>query len=387
MFATHPRLLLIVNDAGFFVSHRLPVALAARDAGFDVHVATAGGNATAAIHAQALPHYRLPLSRGSTNPATEVLLFAEIMRLLQRLRPDVAHFVTVKPVIYGGIAARLTGVPAVVSAISGLGQVFVARGLRAAALRRLVTFAYSVALHRERQKVLFQNASDREMLVRMAGLRPDQTVMMRGSGVDLHSYHYTPEPDGIPVVTFASRLLKTKGVYEFVAAAKQLRSGGLTARFQLVGGPDPGNSSSVSEAEITGWRSDGAVEVLGHRGDMASVLAASNLVVLPSYYGEGLPKVLAEAAACGRAVVTTDMPGCRDAVDPGRTALLIPPRDPGALAQAIRTLIDDPARRRTMGLAARALAERDYAIEDIVAAHLGVYRSLTESAPIAGAAP
>ena len=385
--STHPRLLLIVNDAGFFISHRLPVALAARDAGFDVHVATAGGGAAEAIRAQGLPHHALSLSRGGTNPVTEVLLFAEILKLLLRLKPDVAHLVTVKPVIYGGIASRLTHVGAVVATIPGLGQVFVARGLRASVLRRLVAVAYRVALRRERVKVLFQNASDRETLVRLAGLRPDETVMMRGSGVDLHSYRCTPEPDGIPVVPFASRLLRTKGVCDFVAAARQLRSSGLGARFQVVGDPDPGNSASVSAAEIAAWRVDAAVELLGYRGDMALVLAASNLVVLPSYYGEGLPKVLAEAAACGRAIVTTDMPGCRDAVEPGRTALLVPPRDPDALAQAIRTLIEDPARRHAMGVAARALAERDYAIETIVAAHLDVYRSLTGGVPCCGVSP
>ena len=379
------RLLLIVNDAGFFVSHRLPVALAARDAGFDVHVATAPGEAAALIRAEALPHHVLSLSRSGMNPLTEVLVLARVVRLLRQLRPDLVHLVTPKPVIYGGIAARLTGVPGVVAAISGLGQVFSAHDLHTRAVRRLVTLAYRVALHRENLRVLFQNSTDRQTLTRIARLRDDQTVVLRGSGVDLRAYHYAPEPEDVPVVTFASRLLRPKGVYEFVAAAQQLRASGLVARFQLVGDIDRGNSSSVSDAEIAAWRNGGTVEVLGYRKDIAGILSGSNIVVLPSYYGEGLPRVLAEAAACGRAIVTTDMPGCRDAVEPGRTALLVPPRDPSALAAAIRTLVVDPTRRRAMGALGRTLAERDFAIEHIVAAHLEVYRNLLDAAARTGA--
>jgi glycosyltransferase involved in cell wall biosynthesis len=372
------RLLLIVNDAGFFVSHRLPVALAARDAGLEVHVATAPGEQAAVIRSHGITHHALRLSRGGINPLRELAAFMEIVRLLRGLRPDLAHLVTVKPVLYGSIAARLTGVPAVVAAISGLGHVFAVNTVRTRTLRRLIIIAYRVALNREGLKVIFQNDDDRETLIRRAAVPRERTIIVRGSGVDLRAYHPVPEPNGLPVVTFASRLLGSKGVYEFVAAAECLRSRGVEARFQLVGGVDAHNAGSVSAAEVARWRSEGTVEVVGHVRNMAEVFAGSNLVVLPSYYGEGLPKVLAEAAACGRAIVTTDMPGCRDAVEPGITALLVPPRDINALAEAIYMLVNDPARRRAMGTAARALAEREFAIERIVAQHLDVYRSLLQ---------
>lgn len=371
------RLLMIVNDAAFFVSHRLPVALAARAAGFDVHVAAAGSRAAAAsIVAHGIPHYPLRVSRSGTNPVEEVLAFVQIAQILRRLKPDVVHLVTVKPVLYGGIAARLTGVPAVVAAISGLGDAFTTHNLRSRVLRWLVTCAYRVALSHDRLKVIFQHGSDRDTLTRITGLTRDQAVIVPGSGVDLRAYHWTHEPEGVPVVTFASRLLKSKGVYEFVAAARQLRACGVRARFQLVGDVDPGNASSVNATEVGQWRDEGAVDVLGYRDDVAEIFAASNLVVLPSYYKEGLPKVLLEAAACGRAIVTTDVPGCRDAVEPGRTALLVPPRDAGGLANAIHVLLTDSRRRRAMGLAARALAERKYDIERVVAQHLNLYRDL-----------
>jgi glycosyltransferase involved in cell wall biosynthesis len=370
------RLLFVVNDSGFFVSHRLPLALGARDGGFEVHVASAPGDGVAAIESHGIQHHRLGLSRSGINPLREALTFLEILSLMRRLGPDLVHLVTSKPVIYGGIAARLLGVRGVVAAISGLGHVFTAHDLRTRAIRSLVTMAYRVALTRDDLTVIFQNSSDRDLLTRAGAVALDKTLLVRGSGVDLRVYKALPEPDGIPVVTFAARLLRAKGVFEFVAAAKRLHARGVQCRFLLAGDADPGNIASVTEDEIAQWRADGTVEVLGHRRDIAELFAASNLVVLPSYYGEGVPKVLVEAAACGRAVVTTDMPGCRDAVEPGETALLVPPRDAVALAQAVGELLADRERRHRMGVAGRALAEREYGVERIVATHLDVYRSL-----------
>lgn len=370
------RLLFIVNDAGFFVSHRLPIALAARDDGFEVHVATAPADAVKFIELQGIWHHPLRLSRSGVNPLAEMRAFFDIARLMRRLRPDVVHLVTPKPVIYGGIAARFIAVPAVVVAISGLGHVFSANDLRTRFIRSLVILAYRVALGRRGLKVLFQNPSDRDLLARSGAVTPEQVVMIKGSGVDLRLYAEVPEPDGVPVVTFAARLLKAKGVYEFVEAAERLKASGVCARFLLVGDADPGNVASVSPDEVMRWREERIVEVLAHRSDIAAIFAASNLVVLPSYYAEGLPKVLAEAAACGRAVVTTDMPGCRDAIVPSVTGVLVPPHDASALAEAIRSLLSDRELRHRLGSAGRKLAEREYAIEHIVAKHLEVYRDL-----------
>ena len=376
MVPSRKRLLLIVNDAGFFLSHRLPVALAARAAGFDVHVATGRSAATAEIAAQGLCFHELRLSRGGTNPLRELTSFLDILRLLRRLRPDVLHLVTVKPVLYGGIAARITHVPSVVMAISGLGHVFAVDNLRTRSVRRLVLAAYRLVLGRDRLRVIFQNSADRDVLMKCAGLSVEKTVMIRGSGVDLNAFRFVSEPTGTPVVIFASRLLKSKGVEEFVAAARLLRERGVAARFELACEIDPDNAGSVTAEELARWRSSGVVEILGHRKDVADVLSASNIVALPSYYGEGLPKVLAEAAACGRAVVTTDWPGCRDAVEPNITGILVPPRDAVALADAVQQLLDDPQRRGRMGRAARGFAEREFGLERIVDEHLALYRAL-----------
>jgi glycosyltransferase involved in cell wall biosynthesis len=379
-FVTTPRLLLVVNAASYFLSHRLRIALEAREVGFEVHVATAPGPEIPSIVAAGLIHHALPLTRSGTSLFSELRLLGALYWLFRTIAPDLVHLVTIKPVLYGGITARLAAVPAVVAAVPGLGFVFVARGLKAVLVRTLVGAMYRLAFGKRRLRVIFQNAHDREALVHAARLPREKVVMIRGSGVDLSEYTASPLPDGVPVVVLASRLLRDKGVHEFVAAAELLKRRGLEARFWLVGDPDPGNPASVDEASLSAWRSEGTVELLGHRNDIARVFAQSSIVVLPSYYGEGVPKVLLEAAACGRAVVTTDMPGCRDAIEAGVTGLVVPPRDSVALADAVQRLLDDGELRARMGCAGRQLAEREFSIEYVIAAHLALYRELMDAA-------
>lgn len=284
--------------------------------------------------------------------------FLFLWRLLWRIRPDILHLVTIKPVIYGGIAARIAPVKGVVAAVSGLGYVFIAFGFKAALLRGVVSYLYRIALGKENLSVIFQNPDDRKVFTGLRLLDVDKAVLIRGSGVDLDVYPYIPEPpSAVPVVCLAARLLRDKGVVEFAEAAAILKERGVKADFQLIGSVDSGNPASVTEEEIAVWRDRGLVEVLGHRNDVASLFANAHIVTLPSYR-EGLPKVLIEAAACGRAVVTTDVPGCRDAIDPNVTGLLVPARDAVALADALQSLIDDPALRKRMGAAGRSLAER-----------------------------
>jgi len=338
-------------------------------------VATADGTAVKNIKAAGLIHHTIPLSRSGRNPLHEVRTAFSLYRLFRKLRPDIVHLVTIKPVLYGGIAARAAKVPSIVAAISGLGTVFVAKGGRASFLRRMVLCLYRLALDHKNMRVIFQNPDDRHLLEALNVVRPADSVLIKGSGVDLTRYVTHPEPDGIPVVVFAARLLKDKGVAEFVTAARILRKKGVQARFLLAGDMDPDNPTSVCADALSAWSAEGIVEVVGYQADVAGFFAASNLVVLPSYR-EGLPKVLVEAAACGRAVVTTDCPGCRDAIVPDQTGLLVPARDAGALADAIEGLIENSTLRQLMGLAGREFAEREFGIEKIVDAHLAVYREL-----------
>ena len=324
-------------------------------------------------------YHCLPISRSGTKPWKELYSLWALWRLFRRLKPDLLHLVTIKPVLYGGLMARLAGVPAVVVAISGLGSVFVTRRGTVQWLRYGVELLYRVALGHPRLRAIFQNPDDQAMLIGLGAIRNDQTILIRGSGVSLADYPVKPEPEGKPVVTFASRLLREKGVFEFVEAARILKERGVQSRFWLVGEPDPGNPSSISRGEMEHWQQEGIIEPLGFRTDIADVFAHSNLVVLPSYYGEGLPKVLIEAAATGRAIITTDQPGCRDAIGPNVTGLLVPVRDATALADAIERLLSDADLRQSMGAAGRKLAEREFGIDKVVEAHLKIYQELTES--------
>lgn len=368
-------LLIVVNDPAFFLSHRLAVAVGARKAGYEVHVASMPGQAVKDIGDFGFIHHELPLSRSNKTILGEVLAFFNIWRLLCRLRPDVLHLVTIKPVLYGGIAARLAPVKSVVAAVSGLGFVFLSRGFKASLLRTVIRALYRLALGKRNLKVIFQNPDDCNFLIRMTGLALSKVEIIRGSGVDLSLYPSLPEPEGPPVICLAARLLRDKGVIEFVESARLLRQRGVKANFQLIGDLDPGNPATVTAEDLNNWRQEGCVELLGYRKDIAQLFSAAHIVVLPSYR-EGLPKVLVEAAACGRAVITTDVPGCRDAIEKDITGLLVPVSDAIALADAIQRLIESPELRQRMGMAGRALAEREFAIEKIVQQHLDIYKKL-----------
>jgi glycosyltransferase involved in cell wall biosynthesis len=371
------KLLFVVNDPSFFLSHRLPLAIAARNEGFNVQVATMGGGSVEKIEQLGFTHHTLSLSRSGRNPLIELITFFSMWRLFLQLRPDLVHLVTIKPVLYGGIAARLANVPGVISAISGLGFLFVTKRaqFRLRIIRYVVLFLYRLAMSHSNQIVIFQNLTDMNTLVMTGGLRRDKTRLIRGSGVDLSEYNVLPEPDGIPVIVMASRLLKDKGVYEFVEAARILQSRGIKARFQLIGVPDPGNPESVPAETLQSWHKESVVECLGFRSDIHNLFSQAHVITLPSYR-EGLPKVLIEAAACGRAVITTDTPGCRDAIESNLSGLLVHARDAESLTQAMLRLLEDVPMRQQMGRAGRILAEREFGIEKVVAAHITIYHDL-----------
>jgi glycosyltransferase involved in cell wall biosynthesis len=376
---TAPKILFVVNAPEFFLSHRLPIALAAREAGYDVHVATAGGGAVREIRHLGLVHHTVAIARSGQNPLAELSSIIGLYRLFRELKPDLVHLITIKPVLYGGIAARLSGVPAVAAAVSGLGTVFVAQSVAARARRALVSWLYRLAFSHQRLAVIFQNPDDRDGLLAIGALEKYQVRMIRGSGVNLVEYPFVPEPEGTPVVIMAARLLRDKGVYEFVEAARLLKSRGVEVVMRLIGAPDPGNPTSVEQAELDGWSAEGIVALPGYRSDIAQQYAAANIVCLPSYR-EGLPKGLVEAAACGRAVVTADVPGCRDAIEPDVTGVLVQVKSAPSLADALQALIEEPERRMRMGKAGRELAERAFSIDLIVEEHLAIYKELLEDA-------
>jgi len=370
-----PKLLFVVTEDWYFVSHRLPLAVAAQKAGFDVAVATRVGEYGETIRAAGIRLIPFSLSRRRGNPLREV---AALARLYRRECSAIVHHVALKPVLYGALAARLAGVPHVVNAVAGLGWMFTSTGLAARTLRPVICRLLAWLLGAPHSRTIVQNPDDFGLLIKM-GVPEDRLRLIRGAGVDTEVFTPVLESPPEPVtVLLSARMLWAKGVGEFVEAARQLTQAGVKARFVLVGEPDPGNPASVPVAALRAWHGENGVECWGHRDDMPAVFHAAHIACLPSFYREGLPKVLLEAAACGLPIVTTDVPGCREIVRDGDNGFLLPVRDAQALAVALRSLIDNAALRAKMGRRAREIVLAEFSQERVIAETLVVYQELTQ---------
>jgi len=371
------KLLFIVNVDWFFISHRLPISLTAKKEGYEVHIACGMTDKQEYLESLGLITHPLNLSRGGTGIVQEIKSFIAIKKTLETIKPDIVHFVTIKPVLYGGIASRFVGIKNKVFAISGLGYVFTSGSLKTSILRAFIIQLYKIALGGTNSKVIVQNTNDRDMLSKYKIIKKEQEILIRGSGVDLETHIYREEPLGTPNVVMAARLLKDKGVLEFIEAAKILLDKGINAKFILYGDIDEHNPASLTSSELKHIKEEGIIEVHGFTSDISEVFSRSNIVILPSYR-EGLPKVLMEAAACGRPVITTDVPGCRDAIEANKTGILVRVKDSQSLADAIKKLIENKSLRVVMGKAGRELAEKEFSIIKVINTHLDIYQSFYE---------
>jgi len=373
---TKPRLLFVVTEDWYFVSHRLDLARAARDAGFQVGIATRVSSCADQITAEGLELFPLRyMRRSSRNPWIELQAVHELSALYKRWRPDIAHHVAAKPVIYGGIAAQSARVPAVVNALAGLGFVFTSTSREARALRPLVLRAYRIAMRHRRSRLIVQNTADEEVVLQRGLIAPSAITRVAGSGVDVSVFQPSAETPGPPVIMLIARMLRDKGIYEFVEAARIARSRGVSARFVLVGDTDLENPAAIARDQLERWSGQGDVEWWGYRADMAEVLRSSHVVCLPSYR-EGMPKVLLEAAAAGRPLIASDVPGCREIAVHNQTGLLVPLRNATALADAMQTLANDSLLRRRLGQRARELVCSQFTVERVNAQTLQIYREL-----------
>jgi glycosyltransferase involved in cell wall biosynthesis len=377
--------LFIVNEAYFFITHRIPVARALVQAGCKVHVAVPADHVWAPddftideIEKAGFHLYTIPLSRRGKNIFQDAMTFFSLYCLLRKLRPDVVHLFTIKPVIYGGLAARLAGVNATISTITGLGHMFVATGIVDSILRRVIVFLYRLATGHRNSRVIVQNKGDAETLVDTGAVEKDKIRLVPGSGVDLDQFPQTNEPQGEPLVILPARLIWDKGVGEFERAAKALKEEGIPCRFALVGDTRSSNPRAVPENEIKNWVSEGHLEWWGRRTDMPKVFSEAAIVCLPTKYGEGVPKVLIEAAASGCPIVATDIPGCREIVQDGTNGYLVPPGDEKALVHALKKLLLSPELRSDMGHSGREIVAARLTESHVVAATLDVYREISD---------
>lgn len=375
------RILLFANTTWYLYNFRLGLARAARQAGHEVILVGPPDEYGQRLIQMGFCWVPLALRRRGLNPLVESATLLRCVRLYRRLKPDLVHHFTVKPVVYGTHAARLAGIRRVVNSVAGLGHAFLQRGMRGQVLRALAAVLYRSALRHEFTRTVFENPTDLLEFVRLGLVPQPQAIVVPGSGLDLDRYRPVEEPGGTPVVLLASRMLWEKGIADFVQAARGLKEKGVVARFLLAGNPDCGNPSSIPEAQLRRWAEEGVVEWLGQQEEMPELYAGSNIVVLPSLR-EGLPRTLVEAAASARAIVATDVPGCRDVVRHGVNGLLVPPRNPDALAEAIHCLLADADLRRSMGMKGREFVEQELADGPVNSAILRLYEDLLQPSSV-----
>ena len=377
------KILFFANTEWYLYNFRLPLARYLRDHGHEVVMLSPPGPYVTRLQAAGFRALTIPMQRRSLNPLRELALLNSLRGLYAQERPDLAHHFTIKCVVYGSLAARLTGIPACVNAVTGLGHVFTSASVKARLLRPPVRALLRLALNGPHSRLIVQNPDDQAAFEQAGLIAPRHIRLIRGSGVDIERFrpaerqfpptHLPGTPPALRAtppcpkrglerlkILLASRLLWEKGIGEYVAAARQLRLEGLAVECLLAGDPDPGNPASIPPDQLAQWRQDGDVTLLGHVDDMPALLARTDIAILPTSYGEGVPRSLLEAAACGLPLIASDAPGCREIVQPGVNGLLVPPRDALALAAAIRQLYHDPLVRQRMGQASRAKAVAEF---------------------------
>jgi glycosyltransferase involved in cell wall biosynthesis len=364
------KIILFANTDWYLYNFRRDLAQALRERDDEVVLLSPAGDYAARLMEMGFRWEEFPLSRRGMNPFRELGTVRTLYRFYRMEKPDLVHHFTIKCVLYGSLAAHLAGVRAVVNSITGLGYLFLPGGVMRNILRAMVSVWYRYVMRGT--QVIFENGEDQAAFLSHGFIRAEDGHLIPGVGVDINRFKPSLEPNGVPVVLLAARLLWDKGVGEYVAASRRLRADGLQARFALAGRTDPGNPASIPVSQIESWQVEGCIEWWGWTEDMAAALAKANIVCLPSYR-EGLPTVLIEAAACGRAAIAADVPGCRDAVINDVTGLLVNAKDATSLANAIRRLVTDPALRLSMGMAGRSLVEVKYASDKIVVQIFSVY--------------
>lgn len=364
-------LLYVETEDKAFLSHRLPMARAARDAGFDVHLAALAGSKADAVRAEGFTVHPIPFRRGGLSPFGAISTILALRKIKRELSPSLVHHVGMQMCVLGGVSSLGMATPQV-NAMTGLGYAFTATTARALTLRVIIAVALRFLLNRDHAVFLVQNPDDRAALETI-GIDPQRLARIPGSGVDTDKLTPLPEPAGAITVGFAGRLLTSKGIRALVAAHRILRARGIDIRLRIAGDPDPANPDSVTQDEAQQWNNEPGIAWLGHIADITTLWRDSHIAALPSHR-EGLPKSLLEAAACGRPLVATDAPGCREIAIHDQTGLLVPIEDPQALADAIGKLAASPELRMRYGAAARQLVVEKMSAQAIGAAIVDLYR-------------
>jgi glycosyltransferase involved in cell wall biosynthesis len=383
--AGKPKVLFVVTEDWYFVSHRLALACRIRDAGYRVTVATRIGNLEDTIREKGLELAGVPFERSLRHPLRDLRALLALNRVFEREQPDIVHLVSLKPIVLGAVLlAVVHRRTRAVWAFTGMGYIFSSAGMLARALRPVITRLLGWLNDAERFRMVVQNVEDASVLRKYRVARPECVSIIPGAGLDTSEFYpHEGNPDGAtPVVLLPARLLQDKGIYEFAAAASIVREQGIAARFVLVGRFDHDNHGTIDAADLERWIADKRLEWWGHRDNMREVYHAASVVCLPSYR-EGLPKVLLEAGACGIPLIASDVSGCRAVCIDNETGLLVPVRDSAALAAAVMRVLADPALAERLGQAARERIEDQFAVEGISAQTVALYRELLDGRSVA----
>ena len=374
------KILLFANTDWYLYNFRRSLAAAIQEAGGDVILLSPPGPYGKKLQELGFRWVAAPMDRRSLNPFRELLLVNWLRHFIHREGVDLVHGFTIKSAVYGSLAARLAGNRARVSAVAGMGYVFTSQSSKARVLRPAVKMLMRLALGGEKSRLILQNPDDADIF-RQSHIVPDGHIrVIRGSGVDCSRFYQcaTRKPGEPLRVLLAARLLWDKGINEYVTAARALKKQGREIEFLLAGSPDPGNPDAVPESTVRQWVNDGTIEWLGHVDNMPDLLASVHVMALPTAYGEGLPRSLIEAAACGVALITTDAPGCREVVDHGVDGLLVPLRDADALTEAVARLDDNPDLMTAYGKAAQQKALNEFDEQIVIHKTLAVYGEFQE---------
>ncbi len=368
------RLFFVVNVDWFFLSHRLPIALVASKVGYDIWIVTSNTGRFSEISNYGFNTVEVPFERSGTNLFKELKIIWILMQLYIKHKPDIVHHVALKASVYGAIAARISNVPLVVNALSGLGFLFTTP--RKTIMQRLVVWLMGWGFRAKNNRFIFQNIDDFELLGNKGLVQKNNSIIIKGSGVDLNDFSYFPPVTKEKIqIILPARMLKDKGVLEFVKAAKNTKDKHVDiCEWLLVGGLDKGNPTGLSKDEVLALEDGEYIRWLGHQNDIKNVFIQSDIVVLPSYR-EGLPKALIEACAIGRPIVTTNAPGCRECVIDGENGFLVPVKDHKLLAEQIAKLVGDENLRIQFGKRSRWFAEKEFSIDNVVEKTLSIYNT------------
>ncbi len=369
------RVLFLVTEDWYFVSHRIGLARAVRDAGCEVVVVTRTKDHQDIIRNEGFRIIEFLLPRSRLSLISELKSIVNLIRVYRNEKPDLVHHVALKPSLYGSIAAIVARTPAIINAMTGLGFVFTRGSWKSWLLQPAVSIGGRLLFNRPEMRMVIQNLDDAATLEAAGVSQRRAMTLVRGSGVSLKEFKALPEPESYPTIAMVSRMLWNKGVGELVEASRLLKARGLKFRIALVGMPDPENPSNISAQQLCHWHDEGLVQWWGFRDDVSGVWSKAHVAVLPSYR-EGLPKSLLEAAACGRPIVATDVPGCREIVEHESNGFLVPLYDVKALADALEKLITDRDLGRRMGARSRELVETHFEENIVIDKTLGVYEEL-----------